>query len=592
MKIRNTSCCIFACCLAWLAVPAAAQPDPGIPHLRKQGTVTQFIVDGKPFVALGGEFEPDTATSLENLRPIWPTLVKMNVNFVSPVALWELVEPEEGKYDFTLVDGIIQEARRNHLRIGLVWFASFKNGLGAFAPLWVKKDFQRFPRAQPRGRTSMEIFSVIEGYGDATRDADARAFGALMRHIKEVDGREHTVIMVQVENEVGVLGDSRDRSQAANKAFAGPVPKELMDYLQKHKETLAPELREVWAANGFKTSGTWEQVFGPGKPDDVVTERPLKEGESQTEWRKLHWPVDEIFMAWHYARYLDKIVGRGKAEYPIPMYVNAWLQQPNLPWPGKYPSGGPVPQVHDVWRAGAPSIDVFGPDNYVSQFGEVSQRFMRNGNPLLIAEANGGERGAAQALYAAGQGAIGFSVYGIEYNLLWQDAANELGRAYKSIAQLMPLMADHQGKEGEMAGVLLEGNEPEKVRLGDYTLTVKFAADRRIEGAPPRPAARRAGLLFVLTAPDEFYVAVNSQTELAVTFTPNTPGPPLVGVGPIEEGSFVDGRWVQGRHLDHRAIASEICVYCQPALLAPAEFYFQAAHSEHTILRVKLYRFQ
>ena len=199
--------------------------------MRKQGTATQFIVDGKPFVALGGEFEHDTSTSLENLRPIWPTLVKMNVNFVSPVAYWELVEPEEGKYDFTLVDGIIQEARRNHLRIGFVWFASFKNGLGVFAPLWVKKDFKRFPRAQPRGHTSMEIFSVIEGYGDATRDADARAFAALMRHIKEVDGRDHTVIMMQVENEVGVLGDSRDRSAAADKAFAGPVPKELMDYL-------------------------------------------------------------------------------------------------------------------------------------------------------------------------------------------------------------------------------------------------------------------------------------------------------------------------------------------------------------------------
>jgi hypothetical protein len=592
MKVRNLSFCLFAACLGWLAAPSQAQPDSGIPHLRKQGNNTEFIVDGKPFVALGGEFEPETATNIETLRSVWPSLVKMNVNFVSPVLTWELVEPEEGKYDFTLVDGIIQEARRNHLRIGLVWFASFKNGLGVFAPLWVKRDYMRFPRAQPRGRTSMEIFSVIEGYGDATRDADARAFAALMRHIKEVDGRDRTVIMVQVENEVGVLGDSRDRSAAANKAFAGPVPKELMDYLQKHKDTLASELREVWGARGFKSTGSWEEVFGPGKPDDVITERPLREGESQTEWRVLHWPADEIFMAWNYARYVGKIVERGKAEYPIPMYVNAWLQQPNLPWPGKYPSGGPVPQVHDVWRAGAPSIECFGPDNYVSQFGEVSQRFKRNGNPLLIAEANGGERGATQALYAAGNGAIGFSVYGIEYNLLWQDPANQLGRAYKSIEQLMPLITEHQGREGEVAGVLIEGNQPEKVRLGDYTLNVQFAADRRIDGAPPRPAVRRAGALFVLTAPDEFYVTISSETEFAVTFTPNTPGPPLVGVGTIEEGSFVDGRWVQGRRLDHRAIASDVCVYCQSAMLVPAAYYFQAAHSDHTILHVKLYRYQ
>ena len=190
-----------------------------------------------------------------------------------------------------------------------------------------------------------------------------------------------------------------------------------------------------------------------------------------------------------------------------------------------------------------------------------------------------GERGATQALYAAGHGAIGFSVYGIEYNLLWQDPANELGRAYKSIEQLMPLIADHQGKEGEMAGVLLEGNQPEKVRLGDYTLTVQFAADRRIDGAPPRPAVRRAGALFVLTAPDEFYVTVSSETELAVTFTPNTPGPPLVGVGTIEEGSFVDGRWVQGRRLDHRAIASDD-LRLLPARLAGARRILLSSRSQ------------
>jgi hypothetical protein len=473
-----------------------------------------------------------------------------------------------------------------------VWFASFKNGLGVYAPLWVKKDFKRFPRAQPRKHTGMEIFSVIEGTGDATRDADARAYAALMRHIKEVDGRDHTVIAMQVENEVGVLGDSRDRSAAADKAFAGPVPRELMDYLAQHKDTLAPELREVWAANGFKASGTWEEVFGPGKPDSVDVNTMPSQEEILTAWRKLHWPSDEIFMAWNYARYLNKVVAQGKAEYPIPMYVNAWLQQPNFPWPGKYPSGGPVPQVHDVWRAGAPALDILAPDLYLPQFDEVSARFTRNGNPLFIAESNGGREAATRALDAAGHDALGFSVYGIEYNLLWQDPANELGRVYRTISQLMPLIVDHQGKPGSMAGVLLDETQPRKVRLGDYTATVQFAADRRIAGAPPRPSVRRAGALFIMTGPDEFYFTASSETELAVTFTPNTPGPPLVAVGSIDEGSFVDGRWVQGRRLDHRAIGNADCNYCQPALLVPAEYYFNAAQSEHTILRVKLYRYQ
>jgi beta-galactosidase GanA len=234
----------------------------------------------------------------------------------------------------------------------------------------------------------MELLSALS---DATRDADARAYRALMRHIREVDSREHTVVMIQVENEVGVLRDSRDRSAPANQAFAAPVPRELMDYLQRHKETLSPEFREVWAAQGFKTSGTWEEVFGPGKPASVdmpVQTRtpPLSADEYQTGWRKLHWPVDEIFMAWHYARFVNKVIEEGKAEYNIPMFVNAWLQQPNMAWPGTYPSGGPLPQVHDVWRAGSPAADLLAPDLYLQYFDEVCERFTRNGNPLFIPE--------------------------------------------------------------------------------------------------------------------------------------------------------------------------------------------------------------
>ena len=122
-----------------------------------------------------------------------------------------------------------------------------------------------------------------------------------MRHVKAVDGQQHTVIMIQVENEVGMQGDTRDRSPVANKAFAGPVPKELMDYLQQHKDTLIPEFRQVWEAAGFKTSGTWEEVFGKGRA------------------------TDEIFMAWNYARYIGRVAEAGKAEYPLPMYVNAAL---------------------------------------------------------------------------------------------------------------------------------------------------------------------------------------------------------------------------------------------------------------------------
>jgi hypothetical protein len=120
MKIRNTLWIACACWLGLLAVPSKAQTDPGFPHLRKQGTATQLIVDGKPFVVLTGEIEGDDATSLENMRWMWPEMDKMHLNTVLPAAYWELVEPEERRFDFTLVDGIIREARHHNLRIGLV----------------------------------------------------------------------------------------------------------------------------------------------------------------------------------------------------------------------------------------------------------------------------------------------------------------------------------------------------------------------------------------------------------------------------------------------------------------------------------------
>jgi len=387
MKLRVQ--CAFALACAALIAAGCSQPTAsGIPHFQKQGTATQLIVDGAPFLAVTGELRNNTATSMENMQPLWSKLVAGNLNTVLAAVHWAQMEPTEGRFEFALVDGLIQEARRNNLKLVFLWFGSWKNGLSSYVPYWVKKDFKRFPRIQTKGGKTLELLSAL---GGATRDADARAFRALMRHIREVDGQQHTVIMMQVENEVGVLRDSRDRSAPANQAFAGPVPAELMSYLQQHKDTLIPELKEVWAANGSKTSGTWEEVFGPGKPDSVempiqTTSPPMSPEEHDKSWRQLHWPVDEFFMAWNYARFVGKVIEEGKAEYNIPMFANAWLQQPNHAWPGSYPSGGPLPQVHDIWRAGAPAADVLAPDLYLQYFDEVCERFTRNGNPLFIPE--------------------------------------------------------------------------------------------------------------------------------------------------------------------------------------------------------------
>ena len=430
--------------------------------MQKHGTATQLIVDGKPFLALAAELSNNGATSVEYMKPVWPKIVEAKLNTVLAGVSWDQIEPQEGKFDFTVLDGIIRDARSHNLRLVLLWFASWKNGQSSNPPGWVKKDFERFPRAQIVGGTwpvfggeagqprapftgSIELLSP---FGDATRDADARAFAAMMRHIKEVDGREHTVIMIQVENEVGMQGDTRDRSPAANKAFEGPVPKELMDYLQQHKDTLIPELRKVWEAAGFKTSGTWEEVFGKGRP------------------------AEEIFMAWYFSRYVGRVVEAGKAEYPIPMFTNC----PQSGF-GKAPapvrggqSGGPMPDAMDVWRAGAPRIDIFGVDVYGFDFVMMCARFTQSGNPLLIPETVGGLEGAARVLYAFGRhDAIGFSPMngGIDRRLT---PDNDLISGYDLATQLTPLILEHQGT-GTMSAVLLEPKDPpQKIRLGNYTL--------------------------------------------------------------------------------------------------------------------------
>jgi beta-galactosidase GanA len=570
-------------CAAWIAVPCYGQTASGVPHFQKQGTATQLIVDGAPFLAVTGEMGNNTATSLENMQPIWSKLVAGNLNCVLAAVHWAQLEPVEGRYEFALVDGLIQEARRNNLKLVFLWFGSWKNGLSSYVPYWVKQDYKRFPRIQTKGGKTIELLSAL---GDATRDADARAFRALMRHIKEVDGQRHTVVMIQVENEVGVLRDSRDRSAPANRAFAGPVPRELMSYLQQHKDTLIPELREVWAANGSKTSGTWEEVFGPGKPDSVdmpiqTTSPPMSPEEHDKSWRQLHWPVDEIFMAWNYARFVGKVIEEGKAEYNIPMFVNAWLQQPNHAWPGSYPSGGPLPQVHDIWRAGAPAADAFAPDLYLEYFDQVCERFTSNGNPLVIPETSAN---AANVMSAFGKyNAIAFSPFGIERSV---GPDTELAAAYRVISQLAPAIAAQQGKGTITAVRMNRGDAPLNVKLGDYTLDLTYIGTGRVPIAPEAtaagqqrpqggPPAVQAAAILIAAGPNEFYFGAGAG-GLRIGFTANTPGPRIVGLGDVQEGKFVDGKWKVVRQLGGDDTGQGEILSLRP----------------NTVLRVTVYRYE
>jgi beta-galactosidase GanA len=486
-------CCRITALLATflITVPVYGVQTGRTPFLRKQGNATQLIVDNKPFLVLGGELGNSSSSDLEYMRPIWSKLAAMNLNTVLVPIYWELIEPSEGKFDFTLVDGLILEARKHKLRLIPLWFASWKNSMSCYAPAWVKTNQQRFPRSQDRAGNGMEILSP---FSRENMEADARAFAAFMRHLREIDGNDHTVIMVQVENEIGMIPDSRDRSAIANDLFAKPVPAELMNYLQQHKEQLIPEFRSVWAANNFRTGGTWEEIFGKGPG------------------------TDEIFMAWHFARYTDRVTQAGKAEYSLPMFVNAALIRPGH-LPGQYPSAGPLPHLMDVWRAGGRGIDFLSPDIYFQNFAEWTRKYHRSGNPLFVPEAMPGPNNSINALFAVGQhDAIGFSPFSIDS--LDEDTTAAITQSYDLLKQLTPVIMENQGKDVS-AGLLSEGPEqrqPQQLRLGDYILNISF--DR----PTPQNANVLSGGLVISVGPDEYVFA---GTGLTVTFETEKSGPPV-----------------------------------------------------------------
>jgi hypothetical protein len=284
-----------------------------------------------------------------------------------------------------------------------------------------------------------------------------------------------------------------------------------MDYLQENKNSLLPETLKLWEDAGGKTSGTWSEVFGNNTG------------------------ADNAFMAWHYAQYMGKIAEMGKKEYPLPIFVNAWLKQPMYPEPGEYPSGGPEAHNHDFWRAGAPQIDVLSPDIYVENFAEVAREYSRNGNPLFIPETRGD---AANAFYAIGQlHAQMFSPFGIERQA---DEDNQLALAYDVLGQLSPLIMEHQ-RNGTIKSVIIEPNwGPQKVQLGNWNFDFSMVRGSRVQ------SNSRGFAILIQAGPDEFWVA-GANLDILTSSTDETT--PLASLASVQEGRFVNSKWVIGRHL-------------------------------------------
>jgi len=546
-----------------IAGSLALSAPPSIPRLEKRGPAVQLIVDGQPYLALAGEVSNTASSSLEYMDTVWPKLVEMQLNTVLIAVAWDWVEPVEGKYDFTLVDGLLAGARKNNLHVVFLWFGSWKNGISSFVPGWVKADQSRFPRTQIKSGKSVEILSTLS---DTNLKTDTNAYVAFMRHIREVDSAQRTVLMIQMQNEVGLLGDSRDRSAAAEAAFAQPVPAELLAYLQKNKETIWPDLRKLWEAAGARTAGTWSEVFGPSTA------------------------TDEIFMAWNYARYLGHMTVAGKAEYPIPVFTNTWIVQPEDKGPGDYPTGCPQALTIDVWKAGAPAIDLNCPDIYLPNFNEWVAKFHRPNNPLFVPESKEDAGGAANAFYAIGQhSGIGYSPFGIDNPSRMMVvpgglSAQPLPRAYALLATMTPAILEAQSKGMIGAAWLNTKLQTQDIPLGDYIVNVDLRRNRR----NPAEVPALGYALVICTGPGEYLVA---GYDVQVTFKPNTPGPEIAGLARVEAGNFVKGVWTRGRILSGDDILLDYDL-ASAAARNQSGSGLRFRNDGPTIQRVKLYRYQ
>ncbi|QIG39175.1 DUF5597 domain-containing protein [Microbacterium sp. 4R-513] len=404
-------------------------------------------------VLLGGQVHNSSSSSAAAIRESFAHAQRVNANTVLAPVSWALTEPREGVFDFALVDAMLEEAARLELNLVLLWFGAFKNATSTYAPRWVRADQERFPRAVVHPTTKGSAFHysgvtptpVLSVFSEALCAADGTAFEALMRHLVESDESD-VVALVQVENESGLLRDSRDRSDPAASAWAEGVPDALIAAAREGDE--ASLMHCLWVERGRRDGGTWSEVFGDSAD------------------------ADEVFMAWAIASYVERVAARGQAAKRIPMYANAWLgPQPGQEEPGQWPSGGPSSRVIDVWRVAAPSLALVGPDIYVDDADSAMRDYATGTQPFFVPESR---LRAGELVRAIGtHRAIGWSGFGI-------DGANPDGQVAATFAYLTAFeheiaRAQQQGRIG--AVVVEPGTEVTEAPVGDLTVSARSLND-------------------------------------------------------------------------------------------------------------------
>ena len=490
--------------LAFFALPLAlAVEAPRLVH--KDGRYALFV-EGRPYLILGGQIHNSSAWPSE-LPQVWESMAALHANTVEVPVYWEQLEPQQGHFDFSSVDQIVEGARAHNLHMVLTWFGTWKNGNMHYVPAWVKEDPKRFPHTiRPDG----EPIDVLSPNSRNTLEADKTAFVALMRHLKKIDNEQHTILLIQVENEAGNIGSVRDNSTESNLEFAGAVPADLL------------------AATG-KQPGNWSQVFGAD--------------------------ADELFQLYHQAKYINEIAAAGKAEFAIPCYINVWISPPvhELPQrqvtlPGiQYPSGGAVQKWVGLWRTLAPSIDMIGPDIYSSDSGfyrELIRAYHRPDNPLWIPETSRSDGYGKFFFYALGDGAIGFSPFGVDqtgWNISGDEPWKEHARNFALIGPMSREIAQLEFDGKLKTAVEEQGQATQELDFGGWQATVAYGFPQYDGQRAPGTKDAHGAALVAQLGPDEFLV---TGVDASVSF--HLPGKlPWIRSQIItaEQGVYENGVW-------------------------------------------------
>lgn len=523
------------------------------PHIGTVNGKKILMVNEKPFIMLAGEVHNSNASSLSYMEQVWDQAENLGMNCLLLPVTWELIEPQEGVFDFSIVQGLIEQTRQRGMKISFLWFGAWKNAQCYYAPEWVKTDLDRFKRAQViKGKNFIRNeafygmpYTTLSYLCEETKKADARAFGRLMAYIKEVDGGENTVISMQVENETGLMGAAREHSDEADALFFSDVPSGFLEYMKTHTDCMVEDVRQE-VEKGAQ-NGSWTEVFGN--------------------------VAEEIFSAYYVASYVNAVADAGKKEYAIPFTANCWLDKKEDK-AGGYPSGGPVSRVMEVWHYCAPNIDIIAPDIYVPDFMEVCDEYTRRNNPLYIPECATHSYAGPRALYCVGHyHAMCYSPFGFEdmgrpftgsqMFLFGADVTDpalntpQNTEEYKKINQflnsMMPMLASKYGTEELLAG----SSEVTKVasfHMGTYQINAVFDS--------PLFERKDGACLVLKESEDTFYLIV---TAAMVQFLSADPAKPSLDILELEEGSFIDGKWQRGRRFngDEAVLTS----YMEPTLL-------------------------